>query len=141
MENIANNILVHGYGSKIELLNQVSESLKQYPTLTIHGFVNSLTIKQLLNQICLLISKSSKIGKIDETDEEDEKESKTPKYKKIGSQLQYIARFLDDEDASQKLTFDRLILIIHNIDGKTLRDLENQKILSKLASFKKVIYN
>ena len=158
-ENNYNNLLVTGWGSKIDFLNKFAEQhLSDVPVITINGYMNGITLKYILNKLSIflggsMLSKKKKGDEIlDMFDEENEDEKKknlvdemdeaknkdkVVKRTKI-QQIEYIKRLLNDEDPDTIIKYPKIVLMIHNIDGKPLRTLESQQILSELALSKKV---
>ncbi|KAJ8068812.1 hypothetical protein OCU04_002504 [Sclerotinia nivalis] len=116
------NICIYGWGSKRSLLLKFAEHI--YNTMADHsrerivvvnGYVQNLTIRDLLNTIAGSISGNGT---------------------KIGSQpaemLENLTNLLD-EDKTQHVT-----LIIHSLDGSALRRPASQMILSRLSSHPQV---
>ena len=52
-------------------------------------------------------------------------------------QLEFIKDVLGGEDLD--FEYDRVIIVIHSLDGKALRSTDIQQTLSEIASLKKVI--
>ncbi|TGO68217.1 hypothetical protein BOTNAR_0028g00300 [Botryotinia narcissicola] len=116
------NICVYGWGSKRSLLLKFAEHI--YNTMTDHsrqrivvvnGYVQNLTIRELLNTIaCSISGHGTKIGS------------------QPAEMLENLTNILDG-DKSQRVT-----LIIHSLDGSALRRPASQTILSRLSSHPQV---
>ena len=132
-----NSILVAGYGSKYDFLQKfATQHLSNYPIIAVNGFINGLTVKYILNKICDFLKKNTSSG-VDRMNEEDPKEMRTGKLSaRIEAQLEYMRSILNDPDSD--LRFDRVILMVHSIDGKSLRNMEIQHTLSTIAAMKRV---
>ncbi|CAD5115950.1 DgyrCDS4880 [Dimorphilus gyrociliatus] len=108
------NVLVQGSGSKRSLIeNFRTKHLIDYDTLVINGFFPSLSIKQILRDICKeLLDIDVPTGKPEN---------------------------ICDEIVSTLKTAERdIILIIHNIDGPNLRNFKIQNIFSQLSRSNRV---
>ncbi|GFO49987.1 origin recognition complex subunit 2-like [Plakobranchus ocellatus] len=106
------NILLHGLGSKRDLLEQFREKhLIKFSHLVVNGYFPSLTIKHILNAITEDLMKSSK------------------GFTNTQAQLEYIKKEYINRD-------EDMFLMIHNIDGILLRSDKCQAILSLLAEIK-----
>nr|XP_039255520.1 origin recognition complex subunit 2-like [Styela clava] len=107
------NILLYGLGSKRHLVHEFCEKmLSEFDKIVINGYFPSLIIRSILASICEVADVNITIG---------------------GSQQQaqvdaICKKYTDNEFV------DHLFLIIHNIDGTTLRNNKTQNILSRLAS-------
>uniref|UniRef100_A0A1I8A3K7 Origin recognition complex subunit 2 n=1 Tax=Steinernema glaseri TaxID=37863 RepID=A0A1I8A3K7_9BILA len=104
------NILVNGLGSKVEELNSfVDIRLKDYPLVTVNGFMRSASARQVLDNI---------------------KEGFKMKCSSGGSTLEYAKRVAEE----LKTRKQDLVVLVHNIDGAALRDSTQQRVLALLAS-------
>ena len=132
-----NNLLVAGYGSKHEFLHKfASEHLSNYPIIVVNGFINGVTVKYILNKICDFLKQATNIKKSDMEEETKEKAGALKHSHNIEAQLAFIRNILDDEEKDFK--YERVVLLVHNIDGKSLRNIEVQSVLSDLALMKRV---
>ncbi|KAJ8651551.1 hypothetical protein O0I10_012889 [Lichtheimia ornata] len=112
--NAGFNLLFYGYGSKRRLLNKFAqEILTDGPLLVINGFFPSITIKDILNKITM--------GALPEG------------FAPSSTSTQEIVTFICDYFASDERIYDKLYLVIHNIDGNNLRNDRTQTALSILA--------
>ncbi|KAI8146798.1 origin recognition complex subunit 2-domain-containing protein [Fennellomyces sp. T-0311] len=106
------NLLFYGYGSKRRLLNDfVKTSLTDGAVLMINGFFPSITIKASLTKLAV-----------------DALDVPAPP-----AQIQDLVTLISNYFASEERAYDRLYLIVHNIDGNTLRNERAQMALSILA--------
>ncbi|CAD6440012.1 c16b9ee0-6421-4719-85b5-af61f9857963 [Sclerotinia trifoliorum] len=116
------NICIYGWGSKRSLLLKFAEHIynttadhSRERIVVVNGYVQNLTIRDLLNTIACSISGNGT---------------------KIGSQpaemLENLTNLLD-EDKTQHVN-----LIIHSLDGSALRRPASQMILSRLGSHPQV---
>ncbi|XP_011694511.1 PREDICTED: origin recognition complex subunit 2 [Wasmannia auropunctata] len=107
------SLLLHGIGSKRNLINDFHNEIADHPTLVVNGFFPSLTLKDILDNII--------------TDLLD---------------LNCPANANDCLDLIEKVMRDnpddRLYLIIHNIDGIMLRSNKAQNILASLAAIRNI---
>lgn len=112
------NILLYGYGSKLNVMQEFCKAkLSNSWHLVVNGFFPGLSIKQILGEIC--------------SDVLDHRGS----FRNHIHQCDFICRSLcEEEDAAP----DELFLIIHNIDGVSLRDEKSQTALSFLAACPKI---
>jgi hypothetical protein len=121
------NVAIYGYGSKYQFLKDfATKRISDLPKIQILGFSSSASIKNIVTSIEEFIFKS--LGE----DKQMLNSIKT-KGRKLEDQLSFI-----DKAFQLDLPFEKLILILHNIDGKNLRDLQSQTLLSTLASHQKV---
>lgn len=106
------NLLFYGYGSKRRLLNEfASATLKDGATLIINGFFPSITVKDILHKITYgVMNVGASLGPFQE-------------------QVEYICDYFADENRA----YDKLYIVVHNIDGANLRNERAQTILSTLA--------
>ena len=104
------NIVLYGLGSKRDLLNEFHhDMLEKNDAIVVNGYFPSLSIKQILSTILndILELKNN-----------------------IGTSLSEQADCILKAYNSQ---LDHLYLIVHNIDGSTLRNEGTQSIFAKLA--------
>lgn len=111
------NILLHGYGSKINLLNDFcSEKLSgNYNYMIIRGYLPTLRLKDVLVNLAESLNITLE-----------------PFSNVISS-----ARFLIDE-INNLDDVDDVVLVIYNIDGPNLRDDTSQTVFSLLAETKNI---
>ncbi|KAG1685947.1 Origin recognition complex subunit 2 [Nymphon striatum] len=113
------NVLLFGLGSKYELLDQFrTKHFSNSDCIVINGYFPNLSIRQILNTISEDI-----LGR-----EEG--------FSSIHEHLEYLKETYDVVNESCSRT--ELYIVIHNIDGSTLRRNEDQHILSILASLKNI---
>jgi len=128
------NLLITGYGSKYDFLHKFSsENFPNYPVIAVNGFINGLTTKYIINKLCdfLKQSTSSNSSKMIEEGAKEKGSSK-----QIEAQLEYMRNMLDDEESDLK--YEKVVFLVHSIDGKSLRNNEIQQTLSTIASMKRV---
>ncbi|CAK8690727.1 unnamed protein product [Clavelina lepadiformis] len=105
------NILLHGLGSKKDLIHAFcSDKLAAQNKLVVNGFFPALSIKSILTHIC------DEIIKVPHTQNPED-------------QLEILQQYFGKESSSK----ESLFLVIHNIDGISLRNSRTQSILSHLA--------
>ncbi|RUS90205.1 hypothetical protein EGW08_002084, partial [Elysia chlorotica] len=103
------NVLLHGLGSKRNLLEQFREKhLSKFSHLVVNGYFPSLTVKHILNSITEDLLESSK------------------GFTNPQTQLEFIKEEYRNKD-------EDVFLVIHNIDGVLLRSDKCQAVLSQLA--------
>ncbi|KAG0000918.1 Origin recognition complex subunit 2 [Entomortierella chlamydospora] len=107
------NLLIYGYGSKRSLLTKFATSiLTDAPLIIVNGYFPTLTIKEILDKInTAALQYSGPVGTLQE-------------------QIALIHAYFTQPDRSVK----KLYLLIHNIDGSSLRSEKIQSALSLLAS-------
>ncbi|CAG8614177.1 6303_t:CDS:1 [Scutellospora calospora] len=111
------NILLYGYGSKKELLEEFSETyLRDNPLIVINGFYPELDIWETFMQIIDGININVNV-----------KSGSRASLEKLTTLIQEYFLNLDRD-------FQLLYIVIHNIDGQNLRTLQIQNCLSILAS-------
>ena len=108
------NILLHGLGSKLKLLDEFRKSkLSGCYQLVIYGFFPGLNLKEILNTLTSDVLEH------------------TGRFKTPVQQSQFICTSLCNQ---QPKTAKEIFLVIHNIDGQPLRDEKVQLALSFLAA-------
>ncbi|CAN7984198.1 unnamed protein product [Ixodes hexagonus] len=106
------NLLLHGPGSKIRLLQSFKEDmLSESFCITVNGFNPGLTLQEILTTIIRQV-----IGQ----------DSSTPPG--LAGQVDHIVEHFSVQDA------DELYLLINNIDGPNLRHSKTQAVLSRLSA-------
>ncbi|KAF9987854.1 Origin recognition complex subunit 2 [Modicella reniformis] len=107
------NLLIYGYGSKRLLLTKFATStLTDAPLIIVNGYFPTLTIKEILDKISSgALQYSGSTGTLQE-------------------QLAFIHAYFAQPDR----VVQKLYLLIHNIDGSSLRSEKTQSALSLLAS-------
>ncbi|KAG0229297.1 origin recognition complex subunit 2-domain-containing protein [Mortierella sp. GBAus27b] len=107
------NLLIYGYGSKRPLLTKFATStLTDAPLIIVNGYFPTLTIKEILDKInSEALQYSGPIGTLPE-------------------QVAFIHAYFAQPDRA----VEKLYLLIHNIDGSSLRSEKTQTALSLLAS-------
>ncbi|KAF9116275.1 Origin recognition complex subunit 2 [Mortierella sp. AM989] len=107
------NLLIYGYGSKRLLLTEFATSiLTDAPLIIVNGYFPTLTVKEILDKIsAAALQYSGPAGTLQE-------------------QIAFIHAYFAQSDRSVK----KLYLLIHNIDGSSLRSEKIQSALSLLAS-------
>ncbi|KAI9488062.1 origin recognition complex subunit 2-domain-containing protein [Zychaea mexicana] len=107
------NLLLYGYGSKRRLVNDfVQSSMTDGVVLMINGFFPSITIKASLSKLV--------VDALDVT-------ASPP------AQMQDLVALISNYFMDENRSYERLYLIVHNIDGSTLRNERSQQALSMLA--------
>ncbi|KAI8388542.1 origin recognition complex subunit 2-domain-containing protein [Radiomyces spectabilis] len=105
------NLLFYGYGSKRNLLNEFARNvLTDGPIIVVNGFFPTITMKDILNKITAGVMGVSAPGQLQE-------------------HVSMICNYFKSEQRS----YDRLYLIVHNVDGGNLRNEKAQSALSMLA--------
>ncbi|XP_066598711.1 origin recognition complex subunit 2-like isoform X2 [Prorops nasuta] len=108
------NLLLYGLGSKRCLINEFHKSMTfNHPTVVVNGFFPSLTLKDILDEIINQLLNTTPPGGMHEC-------------------VNLI------QETMRKNPDDRLYLLIHNIDGLTLRSSKLQTVLAHLASIPNV---
>lgn len=108
------NIVTYGLGSKKSLLHQFHDQyLMERDAVVVNGFFPSLTIKSVLTHIS-----------------EDVLEMETSP----ASATDHLAEILATMDEEK----EHIYLIVHNIDGATLRNEKSQDVLAGLAGHPKI---
>ncbi|KAK6464981.1 origin recognition complex subunit 2 [Scheffersomyces coipomensis] len=124
------NLLFYGVGSKIDLLSDFAENYfgdwfnqcynEDMPAiLAINGFNPSLNFKTAIQEIVsVFIPKNS------------------PMHSSVPKHVSETVPFLINHLASRRTSNPKpkLVLLIHNIDGKSFRDEKTQNLLSQLCS-------
>ncbi|KAG2220296.1 hypothetical protein INT45_009929 [Circinella minor] len=106
------NLLFYGYGSKRRLINDFcSSSLTDGIVLMINGFFPSITIKGSLYKLVV-----------------DALDIPSPPAQ-MPDLLSLISKYFQDQDRQ----YERLYIVVHNIDGSSLRNEKAQQALSMLA--------
>ncbi|KAF9435963.1 Origin recognition complex subunit 2 [Entomortierella beljakovae] len=107
------NLLIYGYGSKRQLLTKFATTiLTDAPLIIVNGYFPTLTIKEILDKISAgALQYTGPSGTLQE-------------------QVAFIHAYFEQPDRSVK----KLYLLIHNIDGSSLRSEKTQSALSLLAS-------
>lgn len=112
------NILLYGYGSKLKVMQDFcKENLSGSWHLVVNGFFPGLTIKQILDEMCSNVL--------------DHKGS----FKNHIHQCNFICTSFCNAEAAGP---DEFFLIVHNIDGMSLREEKAQTALSLLAACPKI---
>ncbi|KAK6204270.1 origin recognition complex subunit 2-domain-containing protein [Scheffersomyces amazonensis] len=129
------NILFYGVGSKITLINDFVQNYfgnwysecfeSEIPTVfVINGFNPSLSFKAAVHKIVSIF-----------TDDESSMHSKIPKH--VSETVPFLINYLSEKRSkisSSSSIKPKLILVIHNIDGKAFRDEKTQNLLSQLCA-------
>lgn len=109
------NLCFYGIGSKRKLLLQFVDYLcdkEDLPVVVINGYNPGINFKDLLMVLVDLL----KLKKIP---------------KRLSSLVDFVIKSIEESDT-------KIVLLVHNIDGKSLRDEKTQFYLSKLSSLKQV---
>ncbi|KAJ1969476.1 F-actin-capping protein subunit beta [Dispira parvispora] len=107
------NILFYGLGSKRQLLTKfVLEYLQDSPVVVVNGFFPTLTVRHIFQKI---IHDVLQLGNAGANPHE---------------QIAVIRRYFGDPDRA----VPEIYLVIHNIDGTSLRPERTQQVLGHLAS-------
>lgn len=105
------NLLLHGLGSKRNLLQQFHQDvLADQTVLVVNGFFPSLTIKDVLDSIAVDILELTTLSR----------------------NLHEVVDAIDEE-LMERRPEQHLFVIVHNIDGVMLRNHKAQLLLSRLA--------
>ncbi|KAF8933177.1 Origin recognition complex subunit 2 [Dissophora ornata] len=107
------NLLIYGYGSKRALLTKFATSiLTDAPLIIVNGYFPTLTVKEILDKISTTaLQYTGPTGTLQE-------------------QIAFIHAYFSQPDRA----ITKLYLLIHNIDGSSLRSEKTQSALSLLAS-------
>ncbi|XP_030761209.1 origin recognition complex subunit 2 [Sitophilus oryzae] len=109
------NILLYGLGSKKNILTKFhTECLKDMPVIVVNGFFPTLSIKNILDSIIVDLLELSE----NPSNPNDACDLIVKEFKKIPQ--------------------SHLYLLVHNIDGETLRSPKIQLILSQLAAVENI---
>ncbi|KAI9009676.1 origin recognition complex subunit 2-domain-containing protein [Gaertneriomyces semiglobifer] len=107
------NLLFYGYGSKLSLLDKFAETiLTDAPGITVRGFFPSISIRKVVATIVDDVIKPTDAPP-----------------RNLQDQLSTITSYYQSPNND-----DRLYLLIHNIDGESLRNPTAQSSLSLLAA-------
>lgn len=108
-------VLLHGLGSKRNLLiNFHKEMLAKRHVIVINGFFPSLTIKSIIDAICVDLMEMTGVP----------------------ANPHEAVTLLEKE--MEEIPALRIFLIVHNLDGKMLRNDKAQSVLSRLANIKNI---
>lgn len=108
-------VLLYGFGSKRNLIQSFhNEKLSEEHVIVINGFFPSLTIKDILDSIWVDFLEQPSMG---------------------GNPHEIVNMIKKEVEDIPALN---LFLIVHNIDGMTLRNDKAQSVLSRLASIKNI---
>jgi origin recognition complex subunit 2 len=108
-------ILLHGFGSKRNLLQAFhKEKLANQRVLVVNGFFPSLTIKDILDNICVDMLEMAAVA---------------------GNPHEIVSVI---EEEMKEIPALNLFIIVHNIDGTMLRNDKAQSVLSRLASVRNI---
>jgi origin recognition complex subunit 2 len=125
------SLLYYGIGSKRNLLLEFVTSTipESVPVLVVNGYNPATNFKELLNSLIHILV--------------DDSVTKLPK--NTPDLLQTVVQHLDSKRKSQtrspdfvKLKLPKVVILIHNIDGESLRSDKSQSYLSTLASIPEV---
>ncbi|PIA27610.1 hypothetical protein AQUCO_07600052v1 [Aquilegia coerulea] len=113
-------LLMYGFGSKKALIEDfASTALTEYGVVVINGYLQSINLKHVVIAMAEILSDQLKL----------KRKSQQPFSSKS---LDDLLIFLDGSHMKESDCF--VCVVIHNIDGPGLRELETQQILSRLAS-------
>ncbi|KAF7129497.1 hypothetical protein RHSIM_Rhsim10G0028100 [Rhododendron simsii] len=122
------SLLMYGFGSKKALIEDfASATLTEYGVLVINGYLQSINLKQMLIALAELLWDQLKTQR------------RTPSGNSSKVQQPFNSRSVDDLlaflDGPQVEGDECLVcVVIHNIDGPGLRDLETQQYLARIAA-------
>ena len=125
------SLLYYGIGSKRNLLLEFVTSTipESVPVLVVNGYNPATNFKELLNSLIHILV--------------DDSVTKLPK--NTPDLLQTVVRHLDSKPKSQPQSHDsvelklpKVVILIHNIDGESLRSDKSQSYLSTLASIPEI---
>ncbi|KAF5112699.1 hypothetical protein DV454_004049 [Geotrichum candidum] len=125
------SLLYYGIGSKRNLLLEFVTSTipESVPVLVVNGYNPATNFKELLNSLIHILV--------------DDSVTKLPK--NTPDLLQTVVRHLDSKPKSQpeshdsvELKLPKVVILIHNIDGESLRSDKSQSYLSTLASIPEI---
>jgi origin recognition complex subunit 2 len=106
------NIVFYGYGSKRNLLNDFSRDvLTDGPLIVVNGYFPSISIKDILLKITAGVLEYTGPGQIQD-------------------HVNYICDYFKQDERE----YECLYLVVHNLDGTSLRNERAQSALSMLAS-------
>lgn len=109
------NIMLHGLGSKRNLLQQFHQDvLSDQTVLVVNGFFPSLTIKDVLDSISVDILEMSVVSR---------------NHHEVVDAIEETLNGSPDT---------HIFLIVHNIDGAMLRNDRSQLVLSRLAKMDQI---
>ncbi|WOL02787.1 hypothetical protein Cni_G11506 [Canna indica] len=123
-------LLLYGFGSKKVLLEDfASTTLTDYETVVINGYLPSVNIKQVLITLAEVLS--------DQLKHKSSTRNKSRSEHPFSSQsVEDLLSYLNVQISHDKDCF--VCVVIHNIDGPSLRDSESQQYLARLASCSQV---
>lgn len=113
------NILLYGYGSKRKLLMEFAKQIYTNPSslVVINGYVPTLTVKDILSSIANAILGQGHNVKLGSNPNE---------------MLDNVIAILDSDEVS------KLTLIIHNLDGESIRGERSQVLIARLCAHRKI---
>ncbi|XP_064941614.1 origin of replication complex subunit 2-like [Musa acuminata AAA Group] len=121
-------LLMYGFGSKKILLEDfASTTLTDYGVVVINGYLPSVNIKQVVITLAEVLSDQLKHKRKNSTG------SKSRTQQPFSSQsIEDLLSFLNLQLPDDNDCF--ICVVIHNIDGPSLRDSESQQYLARIAS-------
>jgi origin recognition complex subunit 2 len=113
------NLLLYGYGSKRKLLGTFAAKIYTHPgsVVIVNGYLPELNVKDILTTVATALLGADHNVRLGAS---------------IPEILDNILALLD-EPSAQKLT-----MILHNLDGETLRQERSQAIISRLVAHPKI---
>ncbi|XP_010529837.1 PREDICTED: origin of replication complex subunit 2 [Tarenaya hassleriana] len=121
-------LLMYGFGSKKALIEDfASSSLTEYSVVVVNGYLPSVNLKQVLTTLAELLSDQLKSRR------KSSSASSCKCQETFSSRsIDGLLSFLHGPQSDDKDCF--VCVVIHNIDGPSLRDSESQQTLARLAS-------
>lgn len=121
------NVAVYGYGSKLQLLRDYAENLlRNDPVLIFYGFYATISSKMILSALEKTVNCLKSKGKHGKSEANGNKSASER------------LKTLENELSALKNT-EKIVVIVHNIDGKALSDGKTQELLSEIAKMAKVL--
>lgn len=114
------NVACYGCGSKLPFIQGIArDHFAHVPKLVIKGFIPSLLFKSIVQNLLFLVAQCVQ-------------DSQDYSHKRFDFQLAYLRENLP------KIKFPFILLVIHNIDGQNLREVDTQNKISQLAASDKI---
>lgn len=110
------NVCLHGFGSKINVIEQISSYYKNVPRVIVKGYSPASSIQQMASKIKYGVAKILKCSS-----------TTSKKSESIIEYLESKQGFMDEEE---KIKF--ILVVFHNLDGKQFVDGESVKLLARI---------
>ncbi len=126
------NLLFHGVGSKKYILEDFGRIYccndPDGIVIRVNGFDDAINIKQIVESVAKDI--------IDKDKKNKKKQNRIKTCHNIEQRAKNIVEYFENKNNRNNLLYEYIYLIIHNIDGKSLRKIKSQTALSILGNCK-----